>query len=148
VRLRLPWTTRRELREEIAALEAQVERMDKINTSMKLLSAGAQPDNTFMLELQCELWPLIAQSLFAWFKEIGAENYIEQTMTAAPPSASLTFKAVDGIMPEVFTLTLQRLKGKSPHQLRREAERECANLRERVRQLEIAVGSGEVESNV
>lgn len=140
--MRLPWTTKQDLREQVAALEAQIERAEKIDTSVKLLKAGAEPDKSFMLQLHSELWPLIAHSLYTWFKENGGKNYIEQTVSVPKDDdhkASMTFKVFDFdpyFNAEVFTLTMQRLSGKTPHQLKAAAEAEVVRLKARVAELE------------
>lgn len=60
---------------------------------------------------------LIAGVLMAWFEQLGAVNYVETTLSTAAG--------------ETFVLSLQRKNGKTPHELRLEAE---AKLEEALRQ--------------
>lgn len=136
--MKLPWVTRRDLRERVAELEAEIERAQKIDTAVKLLRAGEQPDRSFMLELHSDLWPLIAQSLYVWFKDSGATNYVEQVVgfEREQAKASMTFKVFDrSFCPEMFTLTLQRQSGHTPHQLRVMAEAKAARLEARLAEI-------------
>lgn len=61
---------------------------------------------------------LLAESFAEQFVESGALNYLEMTLESR--------RAMPG---ERFVVTMQRCAGKTPHQLRAEAERELAELR-------------------
>ncbi|MFE2994110.1 hypothetical protein ACFXG4_03750 [Nocardia sp. NPDC059246] len=69
---------------------------------------------------------LLATRMFA--DNPSAVNYLEMEMHVGDPDTG-----------ERFVLTVQRKSGKSPHQLREEAEAEVARLRERVEELENTV---------
>ena len=71
--------------------------------------------------------PILAQEMWHILEETpGAAHYIELALTATD----------DAGQPHGLTLTLQRHEGKTPHQLRRAAETEVAQLRLLVQQLE------------
>jgi hypothetical protein len=140
----IPWTTRRELKADIAALEAQLERSEKIDTAVKLIKAGEQPDKSFLLELHSELWPLIAHTLHVWFKDSGGINYVEQTVDfpgadeTKRRKASMTFNVHPGDGGfEVYTLTLQRVFGQTPHQMAAAAKASETAMHDRVAKLQV-----------
>lgn len=115
-------------REQAEAKLAEVtrERDEAVNvlTEAHMLSAGPAPEGGFALKLTAEIVPIMATAMAHDFKKRGGKNYVEHHFyepTIGP-----------------FTITMQRIEGKTPDQLKREAE---AALAEVTRQLDRALES-------
>lgn len=145
-RLRLALAT---CQQERDALEARFEGLDRLS-KVKLVSAGAE-GNEFALKLSSKLWPMIVNSLAVWFVEHGGKNYVEFKADYDPKDhtdeawkkASLT--ATGPLPVGTFVITMQRLHGKSPNDLRLEAESELDKQRERAESAESALRRAEDE---
>jgi hypothetical protein len=84
-------------------------------TEARLLSAGPAPEGGFTMRLSAGIIPLMASAMANDFKERGGENYVEYHFNES------------NIGP--FTLTMQRMCGKTPHQLQKQAESERDQLK-------------------
>lgn len=120
--------------ERIAELEARIEDF----AQLRLLKAGPEPDGSFVVQMESQVWPLIVDSLAAWFVERGGKNYVEFKAEYTPKKATLISKAPPPVGP--FVVTMQRLLGKTPDEMRTEAvkraefaESEVARLSELLR---------------
>jgi hypothetical protein len=103
-----------ELLDALEARDAEIERLKKLfGDDLRITDLGLKPH----LHASFEGGParLMAEYFVDYFKDSGAENYIEMTLTGK-----------DGLG---LIATIQRHLGKTPHQLRLEAEAERDSLR-------------------
>lgn len=101
--------------ELIRELQADVKRMEKIISDPVL--AGIDLHHGLTIGLKGAGVQLFAEMFAAQFKEAGAINYIEATMVSQDPDIG------------ELVVTLQRRAGKTPHQLRVEAEQRLSESR-------------------
>lgn len=132
--------TRRQLRAEIAELEADAAKASEALGQLKLVKAGYEPDHAFAIQLASDVWPLIAASLVAWFDDKGGKNYVEMKWEDGAKQSSLKFNSVRGL----FVITMQRLAGKTPHEFLEEAKAEVARLTEELARWKICENCGGV----
>lgn len=101
----------------IATLEARVrEARDELTLDLRKMNAEFPTDGDWHLdaELSGTAAVVIGKEIARWFKDdVGAPNYVEMKM-------------MDPETREVFVLTVQRANGKTPHELRVEAEAKIA----------------------
>jgi hypothetical protein len=93
-----------------------------------LISAGQDPDRAFVIKLHSKVFPLITHALVVgFFEENGGKNYVECQVEF--PKSSLTLHHKSG----TFILTMQRKDGKTPNDLKMEAEAERDKIAEVLR---------------
>lgn len=114
-----PQNVERRLRDEIERLRAEVASYkDAMEPRIRSLDAG---DGGVRMDLEGGACRLLAEWLADEYKRNSGINYIESRFTS--------HEAMPG---EAFVVTVQRVNGKTPHQLRQDAERELAALRDRI----------------
>lgn len=112
--------TEAELQAENDALRKQVAELSQVY----LTKAGPRPDGTgFQTDLKSTLVPIIASAMAEMFIDMGAKNYLEVEVDTSPTH------------PEVGRLLVnfQRKFGKTPGQLKSEADARMAAMIEVVR---------------
>jgi hypothetical protein len=116
---------RDEARAEVARLQEELKQAtedneyhEKLLTQLSLVKAGQDGDRGFLLQMQSQMWPLMVRAMAVWFEENGGKNHIEQKVELTAKDHTIG----------PFTLTLQRLLGKSPTDLRLEAEARAVEL--------------------
>lgn len=107
--------------EGVKALVEERENAIKGMAELRLVSAGPSPErDAFVIKMQADIIPLMAEALVGQFKELGGKNYVEYRLASNEP----------GFGP--FVLTMQRLEGFTPHQLQKAAENKLKALAEMV----------------
>lgn len=111
-----------------ARLETQAQQEEDAYTKRVLentMFEGMNPDGhggvVVKLRMAAELSMGMVTAFKTYLDQAGAENYVEQTV-------------IDRETGDQYLVTIQRPRGKTPHQLRRAAEAELAKLRETVAQ--------------
>lgn len=103
---------------EVIVDEADLVAADRIIGSTAQVTDLAMRPEHVDIQLRHPIIPVLADALYQIIKDIDAPNYVEFELVAGPTDA-----------PERLAMTLQRVAGKTPHALRKEAEAEVARLR-------------------
>ena len=141
---RTPWRTPNAestaLLERVKTLEAELAETRRAADATAVYLERFDAD-TATLELKSDAFRLLAELAYSYGEACGMENYVEAMVKVGP------LQAKDG--KREFVVTLQRLDGKTPHELRAEAERERDALREQVKMLEaLILGSQRVDAEM
>jgi hypothetical protein len=115
------------LQTELQEAQASLNRIKSLER-VDLLRAGPDDEGrSFALELSSELWPYIVNALAVWFVDKGGKNFVEfkaeYDKTQAEPDDRVASLRSNGLFPiGPFVITMQRIFGKTPNQMRVEAE--------------------------
>lgn len=115
----LNWIKRR-ISRRIKELEAENENLRGQNEVYLRLKEIHMTDKKWNVDFQGEFIPILAEMLYTFFIEAGGVNYVE--MRLSPKT--------EGIGP--MLLTLQRVWGKTAHELRKEAESQVEILQQKL----------------
>lgn len=110
--------------EALQAELAEAKRVAEAATEVYLKKFDA---DTATMELKSEAFRNLAEMAYSYAETCGMKNYVEATVKVGP------LQAHDG--EELFFVTLQRRQGKTPHELKVEAEQERDQLRDQVEAL-------------
>lgn len=90
-------------------------------TEVRLKALEYREGGEIQMELACEVLPIISAGMVKAFKDMGGINYVEWKVGS----------------PEIgpFTLTMQRLNGKTPGTMKAEADARAADLASQLAQL-------------
>lgn len=88
----------------------------------RLISAGPSPSGGFECKIQSEYVQYVAALLAGYFRQEGATNYVEMRVTH-PDTGPLV-------------LSLQRVEGQTPHELRKKAETQLSDAKNHISLLE------------
>lgn len=119
-------------RDALAAQLAEAERVAEAATEVYLKKFDA---DTATMELKSEAFRNFAEMAYSYAEACGMKNYVEATVL-------IDRLAAKGGAEEFF-MTLQRCQGKTPHELKVEAERERDEARTRAASWEIRCVSKE-----
>lgn len=112
-----------ELRDQVEKLQAELAEAKRAADATAVYLERFDAD-TATLELKSDAFRLLAELAYSYGEACGMENYIEAMVKVGP------LPAKDGR--GEYIVTLQRLDGKTPHELKVEAERERDELRDQV----------------
>ena len=111
------WIERAEQAEaRLAEVEQERDALREVATELHIVGAGMTPETGLRLELQAGIIPAMATALAGAFKEHGGKNYVEFHFHTGDPDVG------------DVCLTMQRIDGKTPDQLKREAEAKASTL--------------------
>lgn len=111
----------------VRELEAKIKELeDQLSVHIHLKKVHLDHDK-WEIDFGGEFIPILAAMMYQFFKEAGGQNYVEMRLN---PKVGCE----DSIEPMV--LTLQRVVGKTPHELRRSAEEEVVRLKLQIQELE------------
>lgn len=111
---------------------AEAKRVAEAATEVYLKKFDA---DTATMELKSDAFKNLAEMAYSYAEACGMQNYVEATVRVGP------LQAKDG--EELFFVTLQRMDGKTPHELKLDAERERDEARTRAASWEIRCVSKE-----
>jgi hypothetical protein len=115
--------------DRLVAAEDERDKAVNMLTELRLIKAGPTKDGqAFEAQLQAPIISAIASALTADFKERGGVNYVEYHFVSSDPAIG------------PFFMTMQRVLGKTPNQLQREAMAERDRLLDRERHFAEVLG--------
>ena len=116
-----------ELRDQVEKLQAELAEAKRVAEAATAVYLKKFDADTATMELKSEAFKNLAEMAYSYAEACGMQNYVEATVKVGP------LQAKDG--EERFFVTLQRMDGKTPHELKVEAERERDELRDQVEAL-------------